>query len=139
LSRMPATTQNVEAGITFAPDGLITVGPAFRRLEAAWYEGVAAMATAGVGVIVDEVLLGGASAQARLEKAFVALDVLWVAVHCDPDVATAREAGRPDRIVGMAASQAEVVHDGVRYDVHVDTTNASSMDCALAISAHVVP
>jgi chloramphenicol 3-O phosphotransferase len=138
LVAMPPATENAEDGITFAPDGLIAVGPEFRRLEAAWHAGLAAMAAAGVGIIVDEVFLGGASSQARLDDALVGLTVLWVAVHCDPDVATAREADRPDRIVGMAASQARVVHDGVRYDLQVDTTRTSAMDCALAISAHVV-
>ena len=52
--------------ITFTPDGGVSVGPGFRRLEAAWAAGMAAMARAGVGVIVDDVFLGGGSSQARL-------------------------------------------------------------------------
>ncbi|CAM5459406.1 hypothetical protein SHIRM173S_03120 [Streptomyces hirsutus] len=52
--------QASDGGIEFAPDGAVIVGPEFRTLEAAWIEGVAAMARAGVRVIVDEVFLGGA-------------------------------------------------------------------------------
>jgi chloramphenicol 3-O phosphotransferase len=35
----------------------------------------------------------------------------------------------------MALSQAEVVHQGVVYDVEVDTTHAESLECARAIAA----
>jgi chloramphenicol 3-O phosphotransferase len=37
----------------------------------------------------------------------------------------------------MAASQAEVVHQGVTYDLEVDTTHAEAMECARTIAAHV--
>jgi chloramphenicol 3-O phosphotransferase len=37
----------------------------------------------------------------------------------------------------MAASQADVVHQGVVYDLEVDTTHAESMECARTIAAHV--
>ncbi len=37
----------------------------------------------------------------------------------------------------MAASQAEVVHRGVVYDLEVDTTHTESLDCARAIAARV--
>jgi len=37
----------------------------------------------------------------------------------------------------MAAKHADVVHEGVTYDLEVDTTNTESMDCARAIAAHL--
>jgi chloramphenicol 3-O phosphotransferase len=37
----------------------------------------------------------------------------------------------------MAVSQAEIVHQGVTYDLEVDTTHTESMECARAIAAHV--
>jgi chloramphenicol 3-O phosphotransferase len=49
--------------------------------------------------------------------------VLWVAVRCDSAVAAGRELARGDRVRGMAMSQAEVVHQGVAYDLEVDTTH----------------
>jgi chloramphenicol 3-O phosphotransferase len=124
--------------ITFAPGGGISVGPGFRRLETAWYSGVAAMARSGVGMIIDEVLLGGGTSQARLRQALRGLEVLWVGVRCDPAVAAAREEGRPDRVPGMAATQAEVVHQGVYYDMEVDTSSTSAADCAGRIRARVM-
>lgn len=37
----------------------------------------------------------------------------------------------------MAASQADVVHQGVKYDLEVDTTHAEAIDCAGTIALHV--
>ncbi|CAM5459372.1 chloramphenicol phosphotransferase CPT [Streptomyces hirsutus] len=37
----------------------------------------------------------------------------------------------------MAASQAEVVHQGVTYDLEADTTHVEAMECAQTIAAHV--
>jgi chloramphenicol 3-O phosphotransferase len=137
IEAMPASVRSSAAGIEFAADGEVIIGPQFRVLEAAWIEGVAAVARAGAGVIVDEVFLGGAASQQRWQKALGGLDVLWVGVRCDSAVAAGREVARGDRVTGMAGSQAEVVHRGVVYDLKVDTTHAESMECAQAIAAHV--
>ena len=89
--------------ITFEPGGGVIVGPAFRKAEAAWHQGLAAMARSGIGVIVEDVFLGRAEAQGRLRSAFQGLTVLWVGVRCDATVAAGREATRSDRtLVGMA-------------------------------------
>ena len=124
------------SGIEFAPDGAVLVRPEFRALEAAWIEGIAAMARAGARIVVDEAFLGGAASQQRWLTALGALQVLWVGVRCDGAVAAAREIARGDRITGMAASQAELVHQGVRYDLQVDTTHTEALPCAQAIAAH---
>jgi chloramphenicol 3-O phosphotransferase len=137
VDAMPASMQASGAGIEFAPDGEVIVGPEFRTVEAAWIEGVAAMARAGARVIVDEVFLGGADSQQRWQEALRDLRVLWVGVRCDSAVAAGREVARGDRVIGMAASQADVVHRGVVYDLKVDTTQAESMECARTIAAHV--
>jgi hypothetical protein len=64
VEAMPMSMQTSAAGIEFAKDGEVVVGPEFRTLEAAWIAGIAGMAQAG------------------------------------------------DRIIGMATSQAEMVHRG---------------------------
>jgi chloramphenicol 3-O phosphotransferase len=40
-------------------------------------------------------------------------------------------------VIGMAVSQAEVVHQGVAYDLQVDTTHTEALECAQAIAACV--
>jgi chloramphenicol 3-O phosphotransferase len=93
------------------------------------------MARAGARVIVDDVFLGGAASRRRWEPALDGLDVLWVGVRCAADAAEAREIARGDRVVGMARAQAETVHEGMTYDVEVDTTHSELLACARIIAA----
>ncbi|MEV4314128.1 chloramphenicol phosphotransferase CPT [Actinocrispum sp. NPDC049592] len=126
-----------KTGIDFGPDGEVIVGPRFRAVEAAWMTGVAAMARAGAHVIIDDVFLGGAASQRRWLDALAGLEVLWVGVRCASAVAAGREIARGDRDSGMAVAQAEVVHQGVTYDVEVDTTHTESLVCARSIAARI--
>jgi chloramphenicol 3-O phosphotransferase len=137
VEALPARMQASGAGIEVAADGTVSIGPDFLALEAAWREGVGAMARAGARLIIDDVFLGGAASQQRWLKALGGLAVLWVGVRCDGAVAAAREVARGDRTRGMAASQAEVVHDEVFYDLEVDTTHTESLVCAHTIAAHL--
>lgn len=130
VDALPASGLHQEATIAFPADGEVVVGPAFRRAESAWVAGLRAMVQAGTNVILDDVFLGGSVSQNRLRTGFSGLHVLWVGVRCEPGVAVAREARREDRIVGMAESQARVVHEGVVYDVEVDTTDKSPVASA---------
>jgi chloramphenicol 3-O phosphotransferase len=134
LSHGPVDTS---AGGTFeiTPEGSVVVGDAFRAAELAWYEGLAAVARSGTGLILDDVFLGGGASQDRLRAALGGLSVLWVGVRCDAAVAEARERLRGDRNTGMARDQAERVHEGVQYDVVVDTDEVAPSDSALAIVA----
>jgi chloramphenicol 3-O phosphotransferase len=138
VDALPATGSSPAAVIEFAPDGTVILGPQFRALEATWIAGLAAMARAGARLVLDEVFLGGASSQRRWQEALAGLEVLWVGVRCDSAVAAARELARGDRIAGMAASQADLVHQGVGYDLEVDTTRAEALDCARLIAARLV-
>jgi chloramphenicol 3-O phosphotransferase len=137
VEALPAKLQDSDAGVAFAPDGGVSVGAGFRALEAAWIAGVVATARAGARIIIDEVFLAGAAGQQRWQKALGGVDVLWVGVRCDGAVAADREIARGDRVPGMAALQADLVHEGVTYDVEVDTTHTEAMACARAIAAHV--
>jgi GNAT superfamily N-acetyltransferase len=117
--------------------GGVAVGAGWRPVEAAWYRGVASMARAGLGVIVEEVLLDGGAGQRRVDELLGGIETFWVGVRCRGEVAAAREARRGDRVGGMAADQAVRVHEGVRYDITVDSTSASAEDCAREIVAHL--
>jgi len=138
VDALPPSLMGPSSGIAFGPQGEVAVGYGFREIEAAWMTGVAAMVRAGARIIVDDVFLGGAASQERVRAHLAGLDVLWTGVRCDPEIAVGREIARGDRVSGMAASQAEVVHKGVVYDIEVDTSHAESMDCARAIAASVV-
>jgi chloramphenicol 3-O phosphotransferase len=138
IEALPNRGNSPRAGITFEHDGTITFSTEHRALERNWYTGLSSMAKAGAPMILDEVLLSGGAGQERLRSTFRDLAVMWVGVHCDPEVAAAREAQRADRVEGMARQQALSVHSGVVYDVEVNTTNRSSEDCAHDITSNLL-
>ncbi|WP_128977651.1 chloramphenicol phosphotransferase CPT [Streptomyces roseicoloratus] len=137
VDALPEKLEGAEGGITFTEDGGVHLGPEFRTLEKAWTHGIVAMVRAGARIVVDDVFLGGPASQERWRHATRGLDVLWVGVRCDVEVASARETARGDRTPGMAALQAGIVHRGVTYDLEVDTSHTESLDCARAVAAHV--
>ena len=139
IAALPPVMLDSGHGIAFGEQGEIDVGAGFRELEAAWMAGLAAMARAGARIIFDDVFLSGAASQQRTRRYLDGLDVLWVGVRCAPEIAARRETGRRDRVAGMAVSQAEIVHNGVVYDVEVDTSRTEALDCARAIAARVTP
>jgi chloramphenicol 3-O phosphotransferase len=138
IDRLPSGLMDSSSGVAFGKKGEVAIGDGFREIEYAWMTGVAAMARAGARIIIDDVFLGGAASQERTRSHLQGLETLWVGVHCDPETAAGREIARGDRVTGMAASQAEIVHKGVCYDVEVDTARHEAIDCARAIAAHVV-
>jgi chloramphenicol 3-O phosphotransferase len=137
VASLPPASLTREPGIVFGSDGVVAVGDRFRRLEHAWYQGLAAMARDEVGLIIDEVFLGGRESQERLRSALHDLRVVWVGVRCDLEVAVAREVARPERTQGMASSQAMIVHEGVQYDLQVDTTTITALECATTIADYL--
>lgn len=138
VEALPPGLLDSGAGIEVGEQGEVTVGEAFRELEAAWRAGLAATARAGAGVILDDAFLGGTVSQQRARASLEGLTVLWVGVHCDPEIAAGREVIRGDRVAGMAAVQAELVHRGVFYDIEVDTSHTEALDCARAIAARAI-
>ncbi|MDV5143521.1 chloramphenicol phosphotransferase CPT [Streptomyces sp. SBC-4] len=137
VDALPARMQASDGGISFAPDGEVTVGADFLALEAAWREGVATMARAGARIVIDDVFLSGAASQRRWRTALGDVPALWVGVRCASATAAGREVARGDRVQGMAAAQALSVHEDVFYDLEVDTTHTESLDCARTIAARV--
>lgn len=134
IDAMPPRLLTSETGIELGADGSVRPGHEFRRLESAWMQGVAAMVHAGACIIIDDVFLSGVEARDRWQAALVNISVLWVGVRCDPAVAAERERARGDRVTGMAETQASMVHAGMTYDLEVDTSATSALECAQRIA-----
>jgi chloramphenicol 3-O phosphotransferase len=104
-------------------DGLFTIKttPLGQRFISGMHATAAALAGAGLNVIVDHVLLE----QAWLDECarlWSGLSVLFVGVRCPLDVVLRRELERKDRTLGQAEAQFAVVHRWGEYDVEVDTS-----------------
>jgi len=138
LELLPPALRDNDAGLKFTADRTFTVGPELRRVERAWMRSVATIARDEVNVFIDDVFLGGAASQQRWRVALGDVSHRFVAVHCARDVLLEREQARGDRHIGSAAGQFDRVHDGVDYDFEVDTTNASTAECAAAIASYLV-
>jgi chloramphenicol 3-O phosphotransferase len=104
--------------------GAPRLGPAALRVLAGMYRAVAALAGAGVDVVVDDVIYDVRVLQTAVH-ALADLPVLFVAVRCPLAVAEQRERDRGDRAPGGARVFHTLVHSLVathgRYDLEVDT------------------
>lgn len=89
---------------------------------------IAAMAGQGNNLVVDDVLCNGEiSDYVDLLSAF---DLHLVGVMAPLQVLEAREAQRPDRLPGLARWQYKRVHAGISYDLEVDTSALTQLECA---------
>jgi chloramphenicol 3-O phosphotransferase len=86
------------------------------------------MAAQGSNLIVDDVTLKGEIAE--YVTLFSAFDLFLVGVFAPLDVLEARERQRADRMIGLARWQYGRVHKGMKYDLEVDTSSATPIECA---------
>jgi chloramphenicol 3-O phosphotransferase len=127
FSRVPATVDGQPA-FRWVPGplglGMINASHAY------W----AACADAGLDQVIDDVWLVP-DQPAGLQDVLIAANTLWVGVHCPLAIAEERERERGDRILGTVRGQYAAVHTFRRYDVDVDTSVATSQQCAEVIFA----
>ena len=107
-------------------DGLLLMRAAHR----AWRS----VAEAGLDQVIDHVILDAATRGDAVEVLRGA-DVLWVGVYCDVDELVRRETAREDRFRGFASGTWAQVHEGMTYDLTVDTTTSSPQQCASQVLA----
>lgn len=122
-------------GMTFeerAQDGHpvidIRTGPVVDRALAGMRRAVAALAAEGNDLIVDDVYT------AREAAAYTTLlapyRVHRIGLFAPLDVLEGREKARGDRSIGLARGQIATLHDGLAYDLELDTSRLSAMECA---------
>jgi chloramphenicol 3-O phosphotransferase len=122
-------------GFLWTEDASIVPGPVGQRLAAGMRAALAAFARAGNHLLVDDVFIDRAWLDGwRVELADI--EFLLVGVMAPMHVLEEREAARGNRIVGEARSQVGV-HDGIEYDLIVDTSRQSPEECARSILAAV--
>ncbi|HEX5163959.1 MAG TPA: hypothetical protein VFV93_01080, partial [Thermomicrobiales bacterium] len=116
-------------------DGVVVdapVGPKGITLLRAMYAGVAAIAAAGVSLVVDEVLYQPSVLRAAVEELSDS-NVLFVGLRLPLQVAEQRERDRGDRGLGAARLFYDRVHLHGIYDLELDTSAMSPDEGARAI------
>lgn len=112
----------------------IRTGPVMKRAMRGMRHAIAAMARQGNDLIVDDVMLGRGEGQ-EYRDLLASFEIRFVGLFAPLDVLEARERQRGDRLIGLARWQFDRVHDGVSYDLEIDTSTASPIDCARRIKA----
>jgi chloramphenicol 3-O phosphotransferase len=135
LQMLPETCVGHPDGITFEtvqhegkPEVIIRTGPVADQAFRGMRHAIAAMAAQGNNLIVDDVMVKGQMAEyVTLLSAF---DLFLVGVFAPLDILEARERQRGDRMIGLARWQYDRVHEGMTYDLELDTSSATPIECA---------
>jgi chloramphenicol 3-O phosphotransferase len=132
---LPAALQDHPDGFSFEPGEehgrpvvAIHAGLVGRRLMLGMRRAIAAMAAEGNDLIVDDVLLGSEIDDYRELLGGHRLHV--VGVFALLDVLEERERQRGDRMPGLARWQHDRVHQGIDYDLRLETDSATPQECA---------
>jgi chloramphenicol 3-O phosphotransferase len=104
-------------------------GPVGLQILDGMYRGAAAMASAGVHVILEDVIWERAVAELA-DQAMRNISHVVVEVNCELGVALEREAHRPDRYSGNVAAYASEAPLVATPDVRLDTTRRTAGECA---------
>ena len=135
IDMLPAALQDHPDGFAYEtleidgkPQVVIKTGPVGERTLRGMRHAVVATAAQGNNLILDEVLLSDEKAEYRTLLA--PFDVSWVGIFAPLEVLEAREKQRGDRLIGLARWQFDRVHRGIKYDLEVDTSIATPMECA---------
>ncbi|MEP6565747.1 MAG: chloramphenicol phosphotransferase [Mesorhizobium sp.] len=138
IDMLPEALQDHADGFTYEtvqqdgkPQVVIRSGAVGRRTLQGMRHAIAAMAGQGNNLIVDEVLCDGGMPD--YQRLLVDFDLHVVGVFAPLDVLEARELQRADRLPGLARWQYERVHKGNRYDLEIDSSSATPLECARRI------
>ena len=111
-------------------------GPVATRMARGMHRAVAALARAGSNVVSDDVFFDPAWAH-DWAVALDGVDAWLVGLQCPQEELERRERGRGDRERGEARAEAALVHDGVPYDLELDSSSSPAAALAAVVLDHV--
>jgi len=120
---------SLDAFWDMTPYGVPAGSKNFPNMKRALAKSVRALAETGHNVVVDIVFCGKKTYR-ELTEELAGLSLTIVKVECPLSELEKREVARGDRKIGLAKSQYENIHDGVMYDLNINTTVNSPDKCA---------
>jgi chloramphenicol 3-O phosphotransferase len=69
----------------------------------------------------------------RLMRGMCCFQVSLIGIFAPLDFLEARERARGDRLIGLARWQYDRIHKDMKYDLEVDTSRSTPMQCATLI------
>jgi chloramphenicol 3-O phosphotransferase len=112
-------------------------GAAGHTLVKGMHRAILALSQSGVNVLADHVLVEAAWAQDCADL-FAGLPAYLVGVQCPLEVLEARERSRKNRTLGQARLQYEVIHKYACYDLLVDSSVFSPLECARQVQSRLL-
>lgn len=106
----------------------IAKGDFGKQVNDAYRTTVAHLASGGLNVIVDDVCDGNNELQIWREI-LKGYDCIFIGVFCNGEELERREQNRGNRKLGIAIEQSLRVHQGIKYDLAIDTGLHSSKQC----------
>ena len=107
----------------------ICAGPYGKRVVSGMGYAIASLLKKGLNVILDEVCYGSDQLQFYINL-FQGHHAFYVGVFCPLQVILEREKKVAEKLVSTAASEIELVHQGITYDKEVDTSIMTPLECA---------
>ena len=145
LEMLPDAYQDHPDGVSYEttmesgkPSVIVRTGIVAQRAFSGMRKAIAALASAGNDLIVDEVIFGNVTTEhgndlSDYKMLLAPFQFYLVGVHASLGVLEDRERQRGDRLVGLARWQYDRVHQGIAYDLEIETEFMSPSECAVMI------
>ncbi len=145
MAMLPDAYQDHPDGVSFEttmergnPSVIVRTGIVAERAFSGMRQAIAALASVGNDLIVDEVIFGDVTSEcgsvlSDYKVLLAPFQLHLVGVHAPLIVLEDRERQRGDRLVGLARWQYDRVHQGIAYDFEIDTEFMSPSECAIMI------
>ncbi len=115
---------------------LVVSGDYGRKIEDSFRIAVKALLECGNNLIVDNVV-DGSREMLVWKNLLPDYDCCYIGVFCSLEKLIEREKARGERALGSAAEQYFRTHEGIEYDISVDTGEESIESCANRIISHI--
>ena len=133
---LPARMFGHPDGMTFetvqhqgSPSVVISTGPVMERTMRGMRRAIAALASQGSDIVVDDVMMRGAEAE-EYRTLLTGCTVRIVGLFAPLKVLEERERARGDRQPGLARWQFDRVHLGQTYDLEIETSASTPTQIA---------
>ena len=103
------------------PSVVIKTGPVMEQTMRGMRHAIAALASQGSDVVVDDVMMRGAEAD-EYRSLLAGTKLRFIGLFAPLDVLERRELARGDRQPGLARWQFDRVHRGQKYDLEIETS-----------------
>lgn len=115
----------------------IRPGPIGNRVISGMHHAIAALAKSGNHVIADHVLLEELWLN-ECVNLFREIPTFLIGAKCPLGIAEQREMARKDRVPGTARAMFPIVHSHCSYDLEIDTSIFSPVECAQQIAKRLL-